>query len=449
MAATALQQQEHANRSALDAADQRAFERLWLNFIFPESHEWFIICLHILTCALAVTGNCAAIVGTIGKLRSQLQTFTSTMDKLIIINLCSAELVRVLIWMPFTVVYQVTETWFFGTAVCKATYFVKDWSSFAFGFNLLASIFSGCQPAIFMAGTWTIPMLFSIYDTYYASTSKPEKTFSIVLFTKCLLEPGEKIFVLLNSLTILSLPAIVVLLASRGSECQNFKSFASSNRSESSGLSRKEKATKLAILSLLFFVTRAPSEALNVSKIIDKPSLKIHDEKLVSVLSMVFTWISGLGAVFTPLVLVGLPLKPSSRRALATQTSIEMVPITRQTTKERVGYRPETLSAKLSTSSQKNLSASSHRTLSAKSSGSSHKTLTSTSSSSSTASTLCAFDYSEQHSNIRQMLKATDSILEEEEEEIEDPTEIHQLVEFPPKTRKKERVQILAEVHKL
>ena len=47
-------------------------------------------------------------------------------DDFLVINLSAAGLMRMTLWTPFSVVCEVTESWFFGQAMCKAGHFFRN-----------------------------------------------------------------------------------------------------------------------------------------------------------------------------------------------------------------------------------------------------------------------------------------------------------------------------------
>ena len=291
--------------------------------------------------------------------------------------------------------------------MCKVSHFLRNWTAFTYLITMALYLFSRGQKIVLVAfGTWVTPAILSTHDTIYASVLKPEHS---LISTNCILQPNQKIVTLLNSLAIIIAPLLVILLRFKTSHCHPLRKLGQLGSESGLGPNRKEKSIKIKILCLVFFATHSPLEALSMVQTLAPPNL-IQDKKLETVLSMVFTWLSCLSGIITPLVFfIIIPSQePTHTRAY------ELGLINRK-----------------------------HEFLSPKSSSSS-RTLTSTSSNASTRSTICSSS-DDQHSTLRQMLSFQDSILEEDEPEInEDPTETHQFVNFPTKASKR---VILADVH--
>ena len=68
---------------------------------------------------------------------SRLQTAA---DDVLAVNLSLACLTRLVLWMPFAVVSEVTESWFFGSVMCKVGHMARDVSGLVYGATMLAYI---------------------------------------------------------------------------------------------------------------------------------------------------------------------------------------------------------------------------------------------------------------------------------------------------------------------
>ena len=91
---------------------------------------------------------------------------------------------------------------------------------------------------------------FSVHDPYHAYVTDPLEP---GMMTKCHLAKGIQIFIILTSLVVLSVPALVVLIASKGSDCQIV------HGGTDYVVVRRPKILMLVVLSLIFFFTQAPT----------------------------------------------------------------------------------------------------------------------------------------------------------------------------------------------
>ncbi|XP_059140533.1 orexin receptor type 2-like [Physella acuta] len=90
--------------------------------IAPKDYEWFFIILYIVTFIVGLVGNtlvCFAVWRN-----EAMRTITNVF----IVNLAVGDFLVILICLPPTLIQDVTETWFLGTAVCKAVLFLQSTS---------------------------------------------------------------------------------------------------------------------------------------------------------------------------------------------------------------------------------------------------------------------------------------------------------------------------------
>lgn len=89
------------------------------DYIYPRWYEWLFICMHLLVFILGIVGNvlvCASVY-----FNRSMRTVTN----LYIVNLSVADFLVILICLPPTVLWDVTETWFFGTTTCRIVLFFQ------------------------------------------------------------------------------------------------------------------------------------------------------------------------------------------------------------------------------------------------------------------------------------------------------------------------------------
>lgn len=83
------------------------------NHIFPTTYEWVMIALHAVVFVVGLVGNALVCVAVYRN--HSMRTVTNYF----IVNLAVADFMVIFFCLPPTVVWDVTETWFLGTALCK------------------------------------------------------------------------------------------------------------------------------------------------------------------------------------------------------------------------------------------------------------------------------------------------------------------------------------------
>jgi hypothetical protein len=83
------------------------------NHIFPTTYEWVMIALHTVVFVVGLVGNALVCVAVYRN--HSMRTVTNYF----IVNLAVADFMVIFFCLPPTVVWDVTETWFLGTALCK------------------------------------------------------------------------------------------------------------------------------------------------------------------------------------------------------------------------------------------------------------------------------------------------------------------------------------------
>lgn len=86
-------------------------------YIFPQTLEWIIVCVYVLTFIVGILGNGLLLV-SVGQNRVM-----HTVTNILITNLAVADLSILAACLPATLIVDVTETWFFGRAMCKLIHF--------------------------------------------------------------------------------------------------------------------------------------------------------------------------------------------------------------------------------------------------------------------------------------------------------------------------------------
>ncbi|XP_014229577.1 orexin receptor type 1-like [Trichogramma pretiosum] len=101
------------NSSVKRCVNQEEFVSAIYEYIYPRPYEWLLVAMHCLVFVVGLVGNfmvCMAIYRN-HTMRNVTNYF--------IVNLAVADLLVIIVCLPPTVVWDVTETWFFGMIPCK------------------------------------------------------------------------------------------------------------------------------------------------------------------------------------------------------------------------------------------------------------------------------------------------------------------------------------------
>lgn len=92
---------------------------LMVEHIFPKLSDWVLIAMHSVVFVVGLTGN--ALVCMAVYRNHSMRTVTNYF----IVNLAVADLLVLLICLPPSVLWDVTETWFLGLKLCKAVPYLQ------------------------------------------------------------------------------------------------------------------------------------------------------------------------------------------------------------------------------------------------------------------------------------------------------------------------------------
>uniref|UniRef100_T1IYS5 G-protein coupled receptors family 1 profile domain-containing protein n=1 Tax=Strigamia maritima TaxID=126957 RepID=T1IYS5_STRMM len=168
------------------------------DFIFPNSYEWVLIVMHTFAFTVGIVGN--FLVGLAVYRNQSMQTVTN----FFIVNLALADFLVILVCLPPTVLWDVTETWFFGSVLCKIVVYTQtasiSVSVLTLTFISLDRYYAICHPLTFSSTTAkaktailvvleTRPGRVLPIETVYFTDCKPlweessQKTYTFVLMT--------------------------------------------------------------------------------------------------------------------------------------------------------------------------------------------------------------------------------------------------------------------------
>lgn len=93
--------------------DREEYIQMLNEYIFPQPYEWVLIVTHAIVFVIGLIGNALVCIAVYRN--HSMRTVTNYF----IVNLAVADFMVILICLPPTVLWDVTKTWFFGTAMCK------------------------------------------------------------------------------------------------------------------------------------------------------------------------------------------------------------------------------------------------------------------------------------------------------------------------------------------
>lgn len=92
---------------------------LMMKHIFPKFSDWILICMHSAVFIIGLIGNALVCIAVYRNHTMR------TVTNYFIVNLAVADLLVLLICLPPSVLWDVTETWFFGLKLCKAVLYLQ------------------------------------------------------------------------------------------------------------------------------------------------------------------------------------------------------------------------------------------------------------------------------------------------------------------------------------
>lgn len=107
------------------------------DYIFPQPYEWVLIAIHAVVFIIGLIGNSLVCIAVYRN--HSMRTVTNYF----IVNLALADFMVILICLPPTVLWDVTETWFFGTAMCRIVLYCQV--SFCFLLHKHYSYYTHCH----------------------------------------------------------------------------------------------------------------------------------------------------------------------------------------------------------------------------------------------------------------------------------------------------------------
>ncbi|XP_011343395.1 orexin receptor type 2 isoform X1 [Ooceraea biroi] len=166
---------------------------LMMQHIFPKFPDWVLIAMHSVVFTVGLFGN--ALVCMAVYRNHSMRTVTNYF----IVNLAVADLLVLLICLPPSVLWDVTETWFLGLKLCKAVPYLQtvsvSVSVLTLTFISIDRWYAICFPLKFKSTTgraktaiiiiWLIALLFDIPELLVLHTVPSNSRVQTILFTQC------------------------------------------------------------------------------------------------------------------------------------------------------------------------------------------------------------------------------------------------------------------------
>lgn len=113
------QNRSYAFNGSLSADDEDPTIEDFLEFIYPRSWMWPLIFFQCVVFVVGLVGNCLVCVAVYRNHTMR------TVTNYFIVNLAVADFLVILFCLPPSVVWDVTSTWWFGTAMCKIVLYLQ------------------------------------------------------------------------------------------------------------------------------------------------------------------------------------------------------------------------------------------------------------------------------------------------------------------------------------
>uniref|UniRef100_A0AAN0N6I4 Orexin receptor 2-like GPCR protein n=1 Tax=Polyphagotarsonemus latus TaxID=1204166 RepID=A0AAN0N6I4_9ACAR len=112
------------NNETTECYDKEEYQKILEDYIYPAHYEFVLIALHIIVFFVGLVGNVLVCISVYRNhtMRNVVNYF--------IVNLAVADFLVILICLPPTVLWDVTETWWLGNSMCKTVLYFQGVSVF-------------------------------------------------------------------------------------------------------------------------------------------------------------------------------------------------------------------------------------------------------------------------------------------------------------------------------
>ncbi|XP_008217710.1 orexin receptor type 2 isoform X2 [Nasonia vitripennis] len=298
-------------------------------YIYPKSYEWVLIVLHCIVFIVGLVGN--ALVCLAVYRNHTMRTVTNYF----IVNLAVADLLVIIICLPPTILWDITETWFLGLMPCKIVLYLQtvsvSVSVLTLTFISIDRWYAICFPLRFKSTTsraktaiiiiWVMALLFDIPDLLVFYTHQDRKLHGkTILFTQCLPSWSRENQIAFNIIKLILLytgplmfmsfaycQIVRVLwrndipghnLSTRIINANDLSSQSNVGNPEGQLKSRRKAAKMLVAVVLMFAVCCFPVHLLNILR----SSIVIRSSDLVNITSCLVHWLYYANSAINPLI---------------------------------------------------------------------------------------------------------------------------------------------------
>ncbi|XP_054003912.1 orexin receptor type 2-like [Hylaeus anthracinus] len=182
------------NCSNLDFLTDEEYKECVWDYIFPSALEWVLIASHGVIFVAGLLGNALVCIAVYRNHTMR------TVTNYFIVNLAVADFLVILLCLPFTVVWDITETWFLGLALCKTVPYLQTVSVtvsiLTLTFISIDRWYAICFPLDFktttgraktaIIGIWAVALLFDIPELVVLHVTPPRHLrVKMIVFTQC------------------------------------------------------------------------------------------------------------------------------------------------------------------------------------------------------------------------------------------------------------------------
>ncbi|XP_053674002.1 neuropeptide SIFamide receptor-like [Anopheles nili] len=309
------------------------YRQLLMDYIYPSTGEWILIASHTVVFLMGLVGN--ALVCIAVYTNHTMRTVTN----IFIVNLAVADFFVILFCLPPTVVWDVTETWFMGKAMCKVVIYFQTVSVtvsvLTLTFISIDRWYAICFPLRYkprperawrsIALIWLIGFLSDLPEFLVLTTRRKKLRFDIKLFTQCVAtwdNEKEKTFYIVKFVLLYTLPLLFMTVAyfqivrvlwrsdtipghreSRNQPCGIHSTRTTlncvGNTSTMGQLRARRKAAKMLVAVVIMFAgCYFPVHMLNVARY----TVDIGQSDIVAVLSLFSHWLCYANSAINPVI---------------------------------------------------------------------------------------------------------------------------------------------------
>ncbi|XP_076831262.1 orexin receptor type 2 isoform X3 [Brachyhypopomus gauderio] len=202
-----LNSTESYTHSHLDEGDE-LLKYIWREYLYPKQYEWVLIAGYFIVFLVSLVGN-TLVCFAVWKNHNM-----RTVTNYFIVNLSIADILVTIICLPASLVVDITETWFFGDALCRILPYLQT-ISVAVSVLTLSCIaqdrwYAICHPLKFKSTgkrarrsivlIWLVSCIIMVPQALVMECSSllpellPELTNKTILFTVCDEHWGDEIY---------------------------------------------------------------------------------------------------------------------------------------------------------------------------------------------------------------------------------------------------------------